>query len=143
MELTAERVDAIFRDCLFREGEDTTGYVEADGIVHPVGFHPGRLKSHELEIAELLDELPDEFKKTGGGGWSFLNACMDKHGNQWGEHLNMEQLFQLGAGVGKVSLALPRAMWPILPGGMPYYVVDLGTRLYDHESVKKEPEPRV
>lgn len=119
-----ERVNAIFMDCLFKEGEDTSKHIKAEGITMNVGFHPERLESHRTEIADMLDELPDEFKESGGGGMSFLNACNDKHGNQWTSlHQRMEQLFQLGIGVGKVKCLMPREMWSVLPGGMPYYAV--------------------
>ena len=122
--LDPEQVNAIFMDCLFKEGEDTSKHVKAEGITKNVGFHPERLEGHKAEIATMLDELPDEFKESGGGGMSFLNACNDKHGNQWtGLHQRMEQLFQLGIGVGKAKLLMPREMWSALPGGMPYYVV--------------------
>ena len=121
--LDPERVNAIFMDCLFRDGEDTSKHIKAEGIVS-VEFHPERLQSHKAEIEAMLDELPDEFKKSGGGGWSFLNACNDKHGNQWtGLHQRMEQLFQLGVGINKVQYQMPREMWSVLPGGMPYLVV--------------------
>lgn len=122
--LDPEKVNAIFVDCLFKEGEDTSKHIKAEGVVRNVGFHPERLESHKAEILAMLDELPDEFKKSGGGGMSFLNACNDKHGNQWtGLHQRMEQLFQLGIGVGKVKCLMPREMWSVLPGGMPYYAV--------------------
>jgi len=123
--LSSERVEAIFNDCLFKDGEDTSNYVKAEGIAHNVGFHPERLQSHKAEIEAMLDELPDQFKKSGGGGWSFLNACLDKHGEQWTDlHLRMEQLFQLGIAIGKVECQLPREMWMVFPGGMPYYVIN-------------------
>ena len=123
--LNSERVEAIFMDCLFKEGEDTTNHVKAEGITHNVGFHPERLEGYKTEIATMLAELPDSFKKTGGGGMSFLQACEDKHGNQWtGSHQRMEQLFQLGAGIDKVECLMPRAMWSTLPGGMPYYCIN-------------------
>ena len=122
--LGTERVEKTFLACLFKDGEDTTNHVKAPGITTNVGFHPGRLKEHEAEIVEMLGELPDEFKESGGGGMSFLNACNDKHGNQWtGLHQRMEQLFQLGIGVSKVKCLMLREMWGVLPGGMPYYVV--------------------
>lgn len=123
--LDPRRIQEIFLDCLFQDGEDTSGHVDAEGIQCVVGFHPGRLAKHKEEICALLDELPDEFKKSGGGGMSFLNACLDKHGVQWtGLHSRMEQLFQLGIGVGKVQCLLPRELWAALPGGMPYFVVN-------------------
>lgn len=124
--LTGSKVETIFLDCLFKEEEDKSNYVKAEGIMNTVGFHPGRLELHKEEVTELLQELPKEFLKSGGGGWSFLNACQDKHGNQWtGLHQTMEQLFLLGIALGKVAFQLPREVWSALPGGMPYLVVDI------------------
>lgn len=122
--LTADRVEEIFRACLFTDDEDMTEHVRVEGIVNPYGFHPGRLAGHAEEIGAMLGELPDSFKRDGGGGMSFLNACEDRHGRQWtGLHQTMDRLFALGMGVGKVELLMPREMWAVLPGGMPYYVV--------------------
>ncbi len=122
--LNAEQVNAVFMDCLFRDGEDTSKHVRAEGIIRNVEFHPERLESHRTEIVAMLNELPEKFQERGGGGWSFLNACNDKHGNQWTSfHQTMEQLFQLGIGIGKVKSLMPRKLWNILPGGMPYYVI--------------------
>lgn len=122
--LTQNRVEEIFRDCLFQEGEDASNHVRAEGIQMVVGFHPARLDGHKAEIQAMLGELPDDFKESGGGGASFLIACMDRHGEQWtGLHQRMEQLFQLGLAIGKVKCLMSRALWPLLPGGMPYYLV--------------------
>jgi hypothetical protein len=123
--LNADRVNEIFLDCLFKEGEDHENHVVAEGIKSKVGFHPERLEGHREEIFGMLKELPEEFMKTSDlGGWSFLNACLDKDGNQWtGFHQRMEQLFQLGMGIGRVECLLPREQWIMFPGGMPYYVV--------------------
>lgn len=120
-----ETVQTIFIDCLFSNGEDTSNYVSAEGITVDVGFHPERLNGHKPEIEALLDELPSDFRESSlGGGMSFLAACEDRHGNQWtGDHQRMEQLFQLGIGIGKVKSLLPRSLWKLLPGGMPYYVI--------------------
>ena len=38
--LSSERVEAIFNDCLSKDGEDTSNCVKAEGIAHNVGFHP-------------------------------------------------------------------------------------------------------
>lgn len=81
--LTPQRVTAVFIDCLFSDGEDTSKHVEAKGITVDVGFDPERLTSHKSEIEEMLNELPNEFQQSGGGGWTFLNACNDKNGHQW------------------------------------------------------------
>lgn len=123
--INAQEVEDVFKDCLFQDGEDTSNHIKAPGIVHPVGFHPGRLAKNKEKIVAFLSQLPTEFHKNSGGGWSFLNACMTKDGEQWGEHINMEQLFQLGEGLGMVKCQLPKEVWPALPGGMPYYVIDL------------------
>ena len=121
--LTAKNVETIFMDCLFRDDEDTSKAVIVEGILNQFGFHPDRLESHKQAIAEMLAELPDEFQSDKGGGWSFLNACMTKAGEQWGEHQNMEQLFTLGIATKKANWLMPRKMWKALPGGMPYVVV--------------------
>lgn len=127
--LTATRVEEILKDCLYKDEElpaDPTspkdlpdGAVFVMGIINNYGFHPGRLEQHKPEIRDLLAELPAEFTQ----GMSFLSACMDRHGEQWGEHRNMEQLFVLGMAVELVEECAPREMWPALPGGMPYYLV--------------------
>lgn len=124
MKLTAKNVQSIFQDCLFKENEDVTTAIIAEGIVSSFGFHPDRLKSHKEDIYSMLKELPKEFQKDDGGGWSFLNACNDKDGNQWtGLHQIMEHLFALGIACGKVKSCMPREAWQAFPGGMPYYVV--------------------
>jgi len=122
--LKANKVESIFMDCLFKEGENHEHIVEAKGPITHVGFHPDRLTSHKQEIEEMLQDLPDDFHSSKGGGMSFLNACMDKYGNQWGEHQTMEQLFLLGMAIKKVECLMPREFWPTLPGGMPYYVIN-------------------
>lgn len=128
----SERVETIFMDCLFRDEELTDGKpsiepVVAEGITSNVGFHPGRVEQHRGEIEILLTGFPDEFYTDGGGGWSFLNLCRLSDGTQWTDfHLRMEQLCQLGIATGKVKFQLPREMWSVLPGGMPYLSIDRG-----------------
>lgn len=120
-ELNAQRVEELFGRCL--AGAPDQGAVTR-GIVTTAAFSPQAIEEHREEIGQLLAELPEQFRETGGGGWSFLNACMDRHGRQWtGLHRSMEQLFLLGLASGQVSELLPRDMWPALPGGMPYYMV--------------------
>ena len=122
--LNAKNVEKIFLECLFDVNEKTDTAVIADGIKCTAGFKPEKIKRHESKIMDLLLELPEQFMQSSGGGWSFLNACNDKHGNQWtGLHTVMEQLFQLGIAIGKVKCLLPREAWSSLPGGMPYYVI--------------------
>ena len=132
MKLTAENVNAVAGRVLYRDEEisDPTtppdGSVIVDGIVAKYAFHPERLQSERGNIASLLDGLEDSFKSTGGGGMSFLNACMTKDGDHWAEHQTMGMLFALGIGAGLCSYTLPRDMWSVLPGGVPYITIDAG-----------------
>lgn len=123
MKLTAQNVHDLFLECLFREEEPQESPAIAEGIMATYVFHPGRLAEHKQDIADMLADLPDEFQSGKGGGMSFLNACMTRDGEHWGEHPTMEKLFCLGMAAGLVKSALPRSMWNSLPGGMPYYVV--------------------
>lgn len=87
-----------------------------------------RRKSSDTEknktaLTEMLGELDDSFKVSGGGGMSFLQAGMDKHGNHWAEHPTMEALFCLGIGLDLVEWCVPRELWGMCPGGVPYVQV--------------------
>lgn len=124
MTIDPQKLHDIMLASLFKEDEDTSNMVEAEGIVHKFGFHPERLESHRDEIVQMLMELPSEFMESQGGGWSFLQACIDKDGNQWASlHATIEELICLGLAIGRVKLLLSRSMWAVLPVGMPYYVV--------------------
>ena len=120
--LTAKRVEEILIDCLFREGEDQSAAIKVEGIINNFGFNPERIEKYRDEITEMLMELPDEFRQSGGGGMSFLNACVTREGNQWGEHHSMENLVCLGIAIKRAQWLLSREMWAAFPGGMPYFV---------------------
>ncbi len=136
--INPERVVEIMRDCLYTDDEvaadDITsvedlpeGTVVVEGILSTFGFEPARLESHRDEVTKMLQGLPTEFRDQahgGGGGWSFLNACQDANDEQWtGLHRTMDALFVLGIGLGLAEWLMPRDMWSVLPGGMPYVVV--------------------
>ena len=127
--LNAEEVVETLTYCLFRDeeitnGEVPTGTVKVEGIVSNYGFHPGRLAEKKEKIIEMLSELPEGFNiDSKGKGWSFLQACNDKHDNQWGQHQDMEALFVLGMAVNRVKCILPKDLWAVLPGGMPYFAI--------------------
>lgn len=111
-------------NCLFKDGERTEIHIVGEGVQMKVGFHPERLKESEPIISEMLKDLPDSFQKTGGGGMSFLNMGEDKEGNQWADlHRTMDELVSLGNATGKTQFLMPKEMWDVLPGGMPYIVV--------------------
>ena len=127
--IDAEQVETVFRDCFFEEAPDDLSKVKvAEGIMMRVGFNPEKLALHRDEIVEMLNQLPNQFFPVwqgGGGGWSFLQACVDRNEEMWtGMHRTMEMLFLLGIGIDCVQYQAPREAWPILPGGMPYLLVD-------------------
>lgn len=118
----SEQVNALVTDCLAGK-EDGALIVEA--IVAKFGFDGEKIQERSGEIRALLDQMPDEFHRSGGGGWSFLNLCMAKNGQQWAdEHRTMEGLVALSIAAGMGSFQLPRDIWESLPGGMPYIVFD-------------------
>lgn len=164
MELTSENVKKIFLDCLlsdedmkrmeFPEPEKVTpalarekGLIVVEGVTHTVALNPGPLQRNREDIRSMLDQLRLEFRdrrdvlEGAGGGWSFLNLCDRRDGTQWTDlHLRMEELVILGEAAGYVQCRIPREMWRLLPGGMPYYVVDLRSdeqKKNDHPQMEK------
>jgi hypothetical protein len=128
--LTAERVRDTLTYCLFNmdeivDGDPPEDAIMVDGIVNPFALHPGRALEKRGEIAEMLSQLEDGFFAGRGGGMSFLRACYTRDEEHWGEHRDMDALFVLGLAVGLVTHALPREMWSALPGGMPYFIIDI------------------
>ena len=117
----AERVNDLIAECLNGEEE---GALLIEGIVSNFGFNPDKIVAKKEDIAAILDEMPDEFHADSGGGMSFLNLCMTKDGQQWAEHPTMEALVVLAIAADIGSYAMPRDMWNILPGGVPYVTFD-------------------
>ena len=116
----SELTQNAFMDCLFKEGEDTTNHKKVEGIYCTFGFHPQRLEEKRELVTALLAELPTEFKE----GWTFLNFCTTKNGEQWtGEHRVCEQLIVMAIGLDLMSYCFPREMWAVLPGGVPYVII--------------------
>jgi len=126
--LKASEVRDLLEKCLYDDempgDEPPKDAVLVEGILHTFGFHPERLEN-KPRLIELLRDLPDEFMKDKGGGHSFLAMCMDRHGNHWAEHPTMEILMCLAIGAGLAKYSFPREIWGSLPGGMPYFHVDL------------------
>ena len=124
MNLSSENVEKVFVECLFKDGEDTTNHIKAEGVMAKIGFNPERIKLHKKDISDMLKELPEQFQKDTGGGWSFLNACNTKSGIQWtGLHQTIDKLLCLGLASETAKILMPREMWAMFPGGMPYFVV--------------------
>lgn len=120
-----ECIDTIMIQALFKEEELVNDQPPPDakivqGLVHKFAFHPQRIADKAGDVAELIAELNPTFHKSDGGGWSFLNLCVDRHRHQWGEHADCEKLLVLAIATDQGGFSLPRDMWPSLPGGMPY-----------------------
>jgi len=135
-------VDGAIRECLYRPEElNTQGTPHGgvpqptivQGVVRDFGLHPERLEAQREKVKGWLRQLPDEFHNAAGGGWSFLNLCQTKDGDQWtGEHRVMEAFCVLSIGLGLAEwLPGERTMWEILPGGMPYFITKLTPRVGD------------
>lgn len=124
--LSAENVEVIFTECL-AHGDADHPTISVEGIMHTAHFAIEKLRVRKADIGGMLAQLPLPFQppeRGGGGGWSFLNACMDRDDNQWtGLHSTMEMLFMLGLATGQAAYCLPREMWSALPGQMPYLMV--------------------
>lgn len=114
--LSAETVSKLYRECSGAGGK-------VAGIVLEFDFDPAKIEAHKEQIRGMLEELPDEFRADRGGGWSFLNACQDRRGEQWtGFHMVMDELVCLGIAAGLADW-LMKDMAAALPGGLPYFVV--------------------
>lgn len=123
MELTIKNLREIYSFCDLGKDEYFPMAI-GHGVKYISVFNSERLKESESSISEMLDCLPDDFKKSGGGGWSFLNMCNDKNGIQWSDsHREMDMLVMIGNAAGKLSFLLPKEMWPAFPGKMPYILI--------------------
>lgn len=120
MALTAENVENLHKACLTTKD---TNFIVSFGIRHDAKYSRSAIEAHKAEIRSMFNQLPENFKKSKGGGWSFLNMCMTKDDVQWtGLHSTMEKLVTLGIAAQLCDYLLPKDMWDILPGGMPYIV---------------------
>lgn len=118
--LTHQNVEEVFKDCL----ANTTEYT-LKGVCIEVAFNREKIAEHEQDIMQMLMQLPIQFHRPGGCGWSFLNMCIDRDGNQWTDyHQTQDKLVCLGRAIGAVEFLMPRDFWKALPGGMPYIVIN-------------------
>lgn len=123
MELTAANVHGTMKYCLAPDGPTSPDHKTVEGAVNVFRFSQTKLAEKHEDIVAMLGQLPRQFRASIGGGWSFLKAACRADGVHWGEHPSMEALFALGLGVNAVYELLPRDMWDVLPGSMPYYAI--------------------
>lgn len=131
MIIDPEAIQAVIVDCLFASHDELLATPEAlvvrvEGILRDFVFKRERLESHRGAVESWLRLLPKGFRRDHGGGGSFLNACNQEDGELWtGLHIRMEELLVLGIGLGLANWLMPRQMWSIFPGGLPYVVLNL------------------
>lgn len=122
MELSPANIDSTFFYCMGLD--QSKDLLKVEGVAIKVSFDPEKIKEKEKDIISLLNQLPDDFKQSGGGGMSFLNMCTNNKGVMWtGEQLVVDQLFLLGNAIGKCKFLMPRENWNMFIGGMPYIVI--------------------
>lgn len=126
--LNPNRVNSIFTECLFKEGEDEGESITVAGFANDTIFSKSRVDEHKDTIIDMLADLPDHFKVSAGDriGASVMGVGFDKHGHEWTVlYVYKERLTQLGVAVGKVSYIVPKKDWPLLKNGMPFILINL------------------
>lgn len=121
----AEKIRDIIRSSFFTDEEVNSGMTKdailVDGVTTKFGFHPARIQERKEDILRILrDVVSDDFIEGKGDGSSFMTLVIDKDGNHWGEHSDVQSLVCLAIAAGYAKYTLPRAMWGMLPGAMPY-----------------------
>lgn len=139
MELTAKNLKEITLDSLYRDEEVSSlpkdgsakeedfpeGTIFAEGVMNRFAFHRERLEAHREEVKSMLEQLSDDFFVQKGGGMSLMQMPFTKDGQQYGEQRDADILYVLGNALGYCKWVLPRQMWSMLPGGMPYIQINL------------------
>lgn len=125
-ELTSANVDEIFNKVVC---EDTNpNFKRVEMVDYVFGVDMVKLKKHRQDVKDMLSQLPKEFfpvENGGGGGWSFLQAYDHTDDVQWTDvHLTMEALLIMGMALDMVKFMMPREMWWLFPGNIPYIIVD-------------------
>lgn len=129
----AGRVRKLVSESLYKDedlkglkpGEAPPGAVIFEGIMRKYGFDPVRLEANREKVRALIAEtVPNEFLKSGGGGYTFLNLCVDRSGDQWAEHPTLDDFIALSGALGMAGFCMPRDFWSFLPGGVPYVWFD-------------------
>lgn len=120
--INAKRVEEILIDCLIKDSDHIhcdklpeDKVVITEGIINNYGFYRERLESYRGEVESLVNNLSPYIKE----GVSFLNICMDKENNQWGEQRDCENLVCLAIGLDIIHYVLPKEAWFLLPGNVP------------------------
>lgn len=126
LHLTAGNVEHIFFECLNESMSDKNDAITVQGIQITPAFNPERIAARRDDIISMLDELPDPFHVGSGDGWTFLNMCIGRNGEQWTDlHRTCDYLLCLGIGIGAIEYTIKqRDLWRMFPGEMPYITIN-------------------
>lgn len=123
--INSEGINVLLNHCLVKDSDHIDGkrlldeeVIIVKGIVNTFVFHKERLNSVKNEIITLVNNLPHEVNE----GISFLNMCVDKNDNLWGQQPDCEKLLCLAIGVDVMAYLLPEEAWSFLPGGVPFII---------------------
>lgn len=112
----AQEVHDLCSLCVAKDGD-----MRVECIIHSFVFSSEKLAEAKPRIAAVIRAVAsDSFLRGKGGGMSFLSLCEDRAGSLWAEHGTMEMLVGLAIGAGLGGFCLPREVWNVLPGAMPY-----------------------
>lgn len=108
--LVAERVEAVYLDCIF-SFEDRTRLFWT--VIGPSGMHvglnPARVGRHLEEIESFLAQFPPNFYKVNGPLAKLQRPFLDRAGNQWTDDVEkVIMLVVLGIAIGRVEMTTVR-----------------------------------
>ncbi|MCM1166407.1 MAG: hypothetical protein NC401_10425 [Ruminococcus sp.] len=128
MPLSSVNVNHIFHRCTaYAFIEDTDPEIIAvDGVMLKARFVREHIESYRADIINMLEQLPDTFHVGMGDGWTFLNMCIDRNGEQWTDyHKVCDMLLCLGIAIGACQYTIKqRDLWRVFPGEMPYITIN-------------------
>jgi len=117
--ISAERVDAIFKDCLTKKSNIDVP-IEIKGLSNNYILNSHAVEMHSNEIKRMIDEL----RVCTGSSFSFFELSATRDGTQWTRHhQKVEKLMVLGLAINRLKYESPREMWPSNPGGLPFVVI--------------------
>jgi hypothetical protein len=126
MELTTLTLGRIAADCRAANDAPESQVIQVLGARFRGRFNPAKLQEHRATITDLVSQLPKEFHRDGGGGWTMLKACVRQDGVQWSDTQTAPDILAcLAIAAGAAQWALPRELfdWNRLPGAMPYLII--------------------
>jgi len=100
--IDARRIRFICEDCLLNA--ENPEVVVKTNWGHKYIFDKNKIEKYTDEIYGFLKQLPKEFQSNDGGGWSTLNACVDKNQHEWGDQEDVDYLVALGIATENAAL---------------------------------------